>query len=150
MVLSRVARVGAVAVVALVAGCQTYQSDLARAQTAFEQNDEERALAIFRLLEPDLSHLSTPERAQFAYLRGMTDYRIGYKIDARHWLAIAKALDDGTPGLLPGDWKSRMTDALDELDEGIYGGGIESLSNAKGSGGEPKKAEPKPKSEDVP
>jgi hypothetical protein len=130
--------------------CQTYQGDLARAQTAFEQNDHERALAIFRQLEPDLAQLSVPERAQFSYLRGMTDYRIGYKVDARHWLALAKALDDQTPGLLPGDWKSRMGEALDELNEGIYGGGIESLSNAKGPAPEAKKPLVRIKSEDEP
>ena len=133
-----------------LAACQTYQGDLARAQTAFEQNDHERALAIFRMLEPDLAQLSVPERAQFAYLRGMTDFRIGYKVDARHWLAVAKSLDDTNPGLLPGDWKSRLGEALDELNEGIYGGGMESLSNAKGTAPEPKKPLVRIKSEDEP
>ncbi len=141
------------AVLLALPACQTYQDDLARGQRAFEQNEHERALAIFRQLEPDESHLSVSERAQFAYLRGMTDYRIGYKVDARHWLAIAKALDDQAPGLLPTDWKGRLGEALGELNEGVYGGGIESLSNAKKSADEPEREKPRKapvKSEDEP
>jgi hypothetical protein len=74
-------------------------------------------------------------------------------VDARHWLAIAKAMDDKTPGLIPQDWKGRMNEALTELNEAIYGGGLSSLGNAKKAPGEapdPGKP-PKPaKSEDEP
>src|SRR5580692_4143667 len=117
--------------VASSVGCQTYQDDLTRAQRAFEQNEHEHALAILRQLEPDTSRLSITEQAQYAYVRGMTDYRIGYKIDARHWLALAKTMEEQTPGMLPNDWKARTNDALNEMNEGVYGGGLESLSNSK-------------------
>jgi hypothetical protein len=135
------------------AGCQTYQDDLARSQRAFEQNEHEHALAIMRQLEPDTFHLSEQEQAQYNYLRGMTDYRIGYKVDARHWLALAKAMDQKTPGLLPEDWKGRMNEALVELNQGVYGGGLQSLGNAKKKPGDAEdSAKPaKPvKSEDEP
>jgi hypothetical protein len=125
-----------VAVLLAAAGCQTYQDDLARSQRAFEHNEHERALAIMRQLEPDVPRLSLTDQAQYSYLRGMTDYRIGYKVDARHWLALAKSMDDQTPGLLPQDWKTRMGDALKELNETVFGGGTESLSNAKQKPGE--------------
>ncbi len=134
----------------VVAGCQTYQDDLARSQKAFEANDHEHALAILRQLEPDTHHLSQSEQAQYAYVRGMTDYRIGYKVDARHWLSLAKAMDEKTPGLLPQDWKGRMNDALTEMNEGIYGGGLDSLSNAKRRPGESESGSSKKKSEDEP
>jgi hypothetical protein len=138
----------------VIAGCQTYQDDLTRSQRAFEQNEHEHALAILRQLEPDTEHLAFNEQAQYAYLRGMTDYRIGYKIDARHWLALAKSMEEKTPGLLPQDWKGRMTEALAELNEGVYGGGLQSLGNAKKRAGEasdPAKTPDKPtKSEDEP
>lgn len=100
----------------VLASCTTYRDELVRAQTAFERNEHERTLALLRDLEPDVTRLARPEQAQYAYLRGMTDYRIGYKTDARHWLAIARAFDEQTPGILPTDWKQRMTDALAELD----------------------------------
>jgi hypothetical protein len=116
--------------------CATYQDDLATGQRAFEASEHERALAIFRVLEPDLSRLTLADRAHYAYLRGMTDYRIGYKADARHWLAMALAIEAKTPGSLPPDWSKRLGDSLNELNEDVYTGGIASLSNT----GEPTKA----------
>ena len=111
------------------AACNTYADDLSRSQRAFEESEHERALAILRALEPDLGRLSLTERAHYAYLRGMTDFRIGYKGESRHWLAIAAAIDKDTPGSLPADWDKRMKEALKELNDSVYSGGIASLSN---------------------
>jgi hypothetical protein len=119
-------------VIALALGsCSTYRDDLGRGQHAFEQNAHERALAIFRSLEPDISQLTQTERAQYAYLRGMTDYRIGYRVDARHWLMIARALEKMEPNSIPRDWKQRLDEALAELNEAVWSGGMEALSNTK-------------------
>jgi hypothetical protein len=115
---------------ASLAGCATYQDDLRRGQRAFEQSEHERALAIFRALERDTGRLSVVERAHYAYLRGMTDYRIGYKGEARHWLAVASAMERETPGSLPPEWEKRMAESLQELNEEVYTGGIASLSGA--------------------
>ncbi len=109
--------------------CATYEDDLATGQRAFEASEHERALAILRVLEPDFVRLSLPERARYAYLRGMTDYRIGYKADARHWLAVASAIEDKTPDSLPPEWAKRLGDSLKELNEDVYSGGIASLSD---------------------
>jgi hypothetical protein len=126
----RVALAG-IAVLALAA-CVTYQEDLARGQKAFEANDHDRALAIFRGLEPDTRYLSVEDQGHYAYLRGMTDYRVGYKSEARHWLAFAAAIEADKPGALPADWAKRMADALKELNEEVYTGGIQALTNDKG------------------
>ncbi|HXN34499.1 MAG TPA: hypothetical protein VN894_21710 [Polyangiaceae bacterium] len=115
---------------ALVA-CATYEDDLMRGQHAFEQSEHERALAIFRALEQDTGRLSAVRRAQYAYLRGMTDYRIGYMSEARHWLAIAFALDRQIPGSLPPDWEKRMSESLQELNEEVFTGGVASLSSSQ-------------------
>jgi hypothetical protein len=121
------------------AACSTYRDDLARSQHAFEENQHETALAILRMLELDTVHLETNEQARYAYLRGMTDFRIGYKADARHWLAVAKAMDEKTPGLLPAEWRTRVDQSLAELDSQVWTAGMESLSvaqiNAKTHGG---------------
>ncbi len=116
----------------MLGGCATYQDDLARGQRAFEGSEDERALAIFRILEPDTSHLTDTDRAHYAYLRGMTDYRIGYKAEARHWLSMAAAMVKQTPDLLPEDWAKRMNDALKELNEVVYASGTEALTNTPG------------------
>lgn len=110
-------------------GCATYHDDLVRGERAYEASEDERALAIFRSLEIDTNRLSDIERAHYAYLRGMTDYRIGYKAEARHWLSIAAALEQQTPGSLPAEWAKRMTESLKEMNEEIYTAGIEALSN---------------------
>jgi hypothetical protein len=114
--------------------CTTYRDQLGRGQRAFEQNEHDRTLAILRDLEPDLTRLSLPEQAQYAYLRGMTDYRIGYKPDARHWLSVAKAHEDSSPGLLPTDWKARTSEALDELNGVVYTQGTIALSTSRTAG----------------
>jgi hypothetical protein len=110
--------------------CATYRDQLSRGERAFEASDHERALAIFRSLEPDIGRLAGPEQAHYAYLRGMTDYRIGYKMEARHWLSLATALEQQTPGSVPAEWAKRMNEALKDLNEEVFTGGIESLSSA--------------------
>ncbi len=109
-------------------GCATYRDQLVRSQSSFERNDYERTLGSLRALEANTTKLSTPEQAQYAYLRGMTDYRLGYRADARHWLAIARTYDETTPGILPTDWKARMTEALDEMNAVVYSEGLAELT----------------------
>lgn len=109
--------------------CATYSDDLVRAQRAFEASEDERALSIFRVLEPDTSRLTPTDQAHYAYLRGMTDFRIGYKAEARHWLALAASMEQKTPGSLPADWAKHMNDSLKELNEEVFTAGVEALTN---------------------
>jgi hypothetical protein len=108
-------------------GCATYKDELARGQTAYEGNHHEQALAIFRGLENDQSHFDPAERARYAYLRGMTDFRIGYRADARHWLGVAKEIDGQNKSALPEQWKSRLETTLADLNESVWSGGTLSL-----------------------
>jgi hypothetical protein len=120
-----------------VMGCQTYRQDLDRAQQHYEQNRYEAALALFRVLEPDMDSYSSTERSTYAYLRGMTDYRLaslaksgsgladpkkGFRMNSRHWLGIAAAIDKETPGSLTDDQKTRLGHALKDLNQDVYGG----------------------------
>src|SRR5687768_484165 len=88
----------------LAVSCATYKQDLDRAAEHYNRNQFESALALFRVLEPDMDSFTTGEKAQYAYLRGMTGYRLsglspqgtgvsdprkGYRDNARHWLGIA-------------------------------------------------------------
>jgi hypothetical protein len=108
--------------VLLAGGCSTYREELNRGQRLYDENEYERALAIWRDVELDMDSLSDNDQARYAYLRGMTDYRLGFRPDARHWLAIAKAIDMAHPGGLSGDWKGRVEEALNDLNREIYGG----------------------------
>jgi hypothetical protein len=109
--------------------CTTFEEDLNRSQKAFDQSEHERALAILRQLEGDQGRLSITDRAHYCYLRGMTDYRIGYRVESRHWLSLASAIEGATPGSLPPDYKQRMDKALKEMNEAVYAGGIAALAN---------------------
>jgi hypothetical protein len=104
------------------ASCATYREDLYRGQRYYEENQYERALAIWRALEPDTDSLSFNEQARYAYLRGMTDYRLGFRADSRHWLAIAKAIEQEHSGGLNPEWKQRLEESLDDLNKDVYGG----------------------------
>lgn len=118
-------------------GCATYRSDLDRARAHYDHNEFDAALALFRVLEPDLDSFSSSEHAQYAYSRGMTDYRLaasanagsavsdpkaGFRSNARHWLAVARAIEKETPGGLNDDEKKRLDEALTDLNQDVYGG----------------------------
>ena len=120
----------------LATACSTYHDELARGQRAFEQNEHDRTLAILRDLEPDLRRLSPPEQAEYAYLRGMSDYRVGYRSDARHWLSMAVAMEEASPGLLQAEWKDRSTEALKTLNDVVYTQGTSALTTSRAAEGE--------------
>lgn len=102
--------------------CATYREDLNRGQRLYEENQYERALAIWRNLEPDTDSLSFNDQARYSYLRGMTDYRLGIRPDSRHWLALARATEQEHPGGLSPEWQERLNKSLDELNHDVYGG----------------------------
>ena len=102
--------------------CSTYREDLNRGQRLYEENQYDRALAIWRMLENDTDSLDRNDQARYAYLRGMTDYRLGYRPYARHWLGIARSIEKEHPGGLNQEWKDRLTKSLDDLNNDVYGG----------------------------
>jgi len=121
-----------VAAALLVAtSCVTYSEELNRAQRHFQNNEYERALGVLRALESDIDSLSREGRARYAYLRGMTDYRMSLRADGRHWLSLARAYEQSAPGSLDQSWRDRMRDALLDLDNDVLGG-AEGLSLADG------------------
>jgi hypothetical protein len=108
-----------------IAGCATYREDLNRGQRLYEENQYENALAIWRMLEVDMDSLSLNDQARYAYLRGMTGYRLGFREDSRHWLAVARAIEQEHPGGLRPDWQGRIEEALNDLNRDVYGGAEE-------------------------
>ncbi len=105
-----------------LAGCATYSDALNRAERHYQASDYERTLSSLKLLEADIDSLSPADRARYAYLRGMADYRMNFRADARHWLALARAIDKASPGGLQPAWRQMMTEALEDLDRDVRGG----------------------------
>lgn len=110
-------------------GCSTYRDQLSRSERAFEQNEPDKTLALLRDLEPNFQRLTPTEQATYAYIRGMTDYNVGYKADARHWLSVANAYEQVTPGALPGERKTKTLATLQELNDIVYLKGTSELVN---------------------
>jgi hypothetical protein len=135
--------------------CATYKQDLDRsrahydgtsvdaARKEYEENQYEKALALLRVLEHDIDSYSPGEQAQYAYLRGMTGYRLSqssrltsssqegssvsnpklmYRMNARHWLGVAAAIEKTTPGGLTPDEKTRLAEVMVDLNKDVYGG----------------------------
>ncbi len=115
----------------LASACTTYRDQLARSERAFDAKDPDRTLALLRDLEPDLHRLSPAEQAEYAYLRGMTDYNVGYKPDARHWLSVARSAEANSPGVLSADRKARTTEVLTELNNVVYTEGTTALTTTR-------------------
>lgn len=119
-------------------GCATYRQDLKRARAHYERDEYGPALALLRVLEFDMDSFDDAELASYAYTRGMTDYRLAplastaraiadpkqaYRSNARHWLAVAHAVEDKAPGGLTDDEKQRLDEALVDLNRDVFGGG---------------------------
>src|SRR5262245_18329687 len=120
----RVIRLWLALLVSLCVGaCATYREDLNRGQRLYEENEYEHALSIFRVFESDMDSLELNDQARYAYLRGMTDFRLGFRPNARDWLALAKAIEQEHTGGLSPQWKQRLEESLRELNQEVYGGG---------------------------
>jgi len=105
----------------LAVGCNGERAALLRGQGYYEDNQYERALSLWRSLERRESRLSPSDFARYAYLRGMTDYRLGFHADARHWLALAKVAEQQRPGGLDSAWLPRLDGALAALERETSG-----------------------------
>jgi hypothetical protein len=116
---------GAFALVLLAAlfglGCSNYADMLQRAQGYYEDDEYERALAVFRQLEEDRGALGEEQRVRYFYLRGMTDYRLGYHSDARYWLGLARVSIEQARSALREDELARLKDTLSDLDGPVFG-----------------------------
>ena len=74
----------------------------------------------------------------FLTQRGMTDWRMGYGRDARHWLVLAQAEEARVPGSLPAGWKPRLEEALTAMNETVFAGGMEGLTNTPAGSSNPR------------
>jgi hypothetical protein len=104
-------------------GCATYRDDLARGQHYYDMNQYDNALSVWRMLERDWDSLDYADQCRYAYLRGMTDYRMGYRADARHWLALSAAIVEKHPGGLDAQATAELNQKLTQLNDAVYGGG---------------------------
>jgi hypothetical protein len=106
---------------ALLGACNNYGDALERGQRYYEDNQYEQALAVFRQLEGDEDSLDAVERVRYCYLRGMTDYRLGYRADARYWLGLSRAASRHASSALEEEELQRLEATLTELNATVFG-----------------------------
>jgi hypothetical protein len=110
----------------LLASCATYSRDLERVRQHYAKSEFPAALALLRVLGDDQSGLSARERVEYAYIRGMTDYRLAaaspagptrveFRRFAGEYLAEASNLDSVTPDALAPAQKDRLKETLAAL-----------------------------------
>jgi hypothetical protein len=118
-------RHAAALLIVALAGCATYVQDLDRAQRHYQANEFAKALAVLRLLGEDEEALGEADRVRFAYLRGMTDYRLAsltsaanrtqsasFRSCARDWLRLAVSGMKTYPQALSANEQARAMQAL--------------------------------------
>ena len=74
----------------MASGCAAISDDMQRAEATYEQARYEDTLIWLRDLEDDAPTMDLEMRARYYYLRGMTEYRLGHRLDALHYLAVAR------------------------------------------------------------
>jgi hypothetical protein len=105
----------------LLGACSGSRDALARGQRYYEENQYERALAVWRDVGRSEASLNREQSLRYAYLRGMTDYRLGFRDEARHWLALARARERQAPSSMNPEWSLRLDGALRDLNHEVFG-----------------------------
>lgn len=95
--------------------CTSLGDDVRRAEQAFSEARYEDVEEWLSDLEPSLGKMSTPLRARYYYLAGMSAYRIGQRPEARHALALCREELATSPDALSPAWQHNLQTALDEL-----------------------------------
>ena len=94
--------------------CAALSDDMQRAQASYENARYEDTLIWLTDLEDDAPSMDDEMRARYFYLRGMTEYRLGHRSLALHYLAVAReAAEDGAG--LRSEWRQIMDHVLAEL-----------------------------------
>lgn len=98
-----------------VGGCAAVRDDMVRAEAAYDAARYEDTLVWLTDLEDDAPSMDVETRARYYYLRGMTEYRLGHRSPALHYLAVAREVaGDQGAGLRP-EWRQIMDRTLAEL-----------------------------------
>ena len=95
--------------------CAATASELRRAAEAYEQARFDAARTWLVDLEDRAPSMDEGMRARYFYLRGMAEYRVGHRLEALHYLAVARELGrEGARGLR--DEQQQLLDrTLEEL-----------------------------------
>jgi hypothetical protein len=99
----------------LLVGCAAFHDDFGRARGAYDDARFEDARTWLVDLEPRVAAEDTATRATFFYYRGMTEYRLGARSDALHYLALAREVAAADDADLAPERRRLLERTLEEL-----------------------------------
>lgn len=106
---------------ALTLGCAGLSDDLRHARRSYAAAAYEDALTWLVAVEGDIPAATPAQQATWHYLRGMTEYRLGHRGEARHYLALAHVIGgERGVGLQP-EWRRTLAITLAELSSELPG-----------------------------
>jgi hypothetical protein len=112
MTCARAPRLCALVLMLCAGGCAALRDDLRHAEQAFSEARYENAQVWLDELEPNVAEMERPLRARFYYLSGMTAFRTGDRVRARHYLALCRE-EAGEHGIgLTPEWQTNMSATL--------------------------------------
>ncbi len=84
---------------ACLGACAATASEMRRAEEAYEQARFDAARTWLVDLEDRAPSMDETTRARYFYLRGMAEYRLGHRLEALHYLEVARELagEQGRP-----------------------------------------------------
>lgn len=102
-----------IALFASAAACAATTRDLGRATTEFD--DARYETTLHWLGELDLAGMTAAEKSTYAYLRGMSEVRLGKRDEGLHWLRMARAFSGDAGAGLRDEWRPVLDRTLTEL-----------------------------------
>lgn len=96
-------------------GCAAVADEMRRAEASYEQARYQNTLIWLTDLEDDAPGMDQEMRVRYFYLRGMTEYRLGHRQNALHYLAVAREIAGDQGAGLPAQWRQIMDTTLTEL-----------------------------------
>jgi hypothetical protein len=96
--------------------CSTTASEMRRAEEAYEQARYDAARVWLTELEHRVPGTNRAMLARYVYLRGMTEYRIGHRLDALHYLALARELLEQDAHVLREEQREHLARTLADLE----------------------------------
>ena len=92
----------ALSLAAFAPGCAATATEMRRAEQSYDEARYEAAEVWLVDLEPRAPGMDGETRALYFYLRGMTEYRLGQRLRALHYLAVAREVaGERSAGLHP-------------------------------------------------
>lgn len=96
-------------------GCAATATEMRRAEEAYEQARFDAARTWLVDLEDRAPSMDEAMRARYFYLRGMAEYRVGHRLDALHYLAVARELTSERATALREEQQQLLDRTLTEL-----------------------------------